>query len=77
MVRQEPGTCDGNHKDFIQQISACTLLIVFDVQIEGMFDPSPEIKKTERVAAKFSSAEQEAELRKKELTSLKQSSRLV
>jgi len=47
------------------------------IQIEGMFDPSPEIKKTERVAAKFSSAEQEAALRKMELTSLKQSPRLV
>ena len=37
-----------------------------------MFDPSPEIKKIERVAAKFSSAEEEAALRKKELTTLKQ-----
>ena len=37
-----------------------------------MFDPSPEIKKIERVSAKFSSAEEEAALRKKELTTLKQ-----
>jgi hypothetical protein len=35
-----------------------------------VFDPTPEIKKIERIATKFVSAEQEAAERKMELSSL-------
>lgn len=41
------------------------------IQIEGVFDPVPEITRMERQAAKFISAEEEAEQRKRELNELK------
>ena len=40
-------------------------------QIEGVFDPNPEICKAVRQAAKFLSAEEEAEQRKLELSNMK------
>eukprot|EP01034_Spumella_vulgaris_P022760 gene22760-28919_t len=46
-------------------------MVLEPIKITGVFDSEPEILKVERHAAKFSSAEEEAALRKRELTQLK------
>lgn len=44
---------------------------MLSLQIEGVFDRTPDINRTERKATKFVSAEEEANIRKNELAALK------